>query len=431
MPYALLNDNYSPFFHVITRLPQGTPLIVMLFCYLCENHNNMPTPSTATPTKVTIIVNDYREIQIDDCREYTFYVNGQEYKELPLDANVREPDVNKSKPYKDMVKTLSDHPEFFFENNLGISVIAQDVTLKSKNRFELSFPSGTGILNGGHTQRAILDSQTEPNISKAIIRVTVRVKDYSPQRIAQIASAQNSSTSVKEFSLAEKKGLFADLKARMDPNFEKHIVWWEGKSVPANKGMEPVDLIAIINVFNIDLYSSNYSSTSSQPTSSASGKASVFRKWESDDNIKSYKNIYPLVTDILKLYELIKLRFADGSGMSKLSIIGDTKGRGKELIFSTDTCLYEIPKQMLFPLLAAYRANVYFDKPNNRIGWFKSNEELFYTYNKELCAKMKTAFSAAKNDPNRIGKDPTIWENLYMTLNSHIDKSSVYKEYDI
>lgn len=44
---------------------------------------------------------------------------------------------------------------------------------------------------------------------------------------------------------------------------------------------------------------------------------------------------------------------------------------------------------------------------------------------------MKTAFSAAKNDLNRIGKDPTIWENLYMTLNTHIDKNSVFVRYDI
>lgn len=50
----------------------------------------MPTPSNATPTAVTIKVDDFREIQINNCKEYTLYINGQEYKELPLDANVRE-----------------------------------------------------------------------------------------------------------------------------------------------------------------------------------------------------------------------------------------------------------------------------------------------------------------------------------------------------
>lgn len=392
----------------------------------------MPTPSNVTPTKVVIKVEDYREVTIAGCHEYSFYINGQEYKELPLDANVREPDVNKSKPYKDMISTLEMNPESFFENNLGISVIADDVEMKSKpKQFELSFPSGTGILNGGHTQRAILDSQHQPNISKAIVRITVRVKEYTPRRIAEIASAQNSSTSVKEYSLAEKKGLFADLKLKMNPNFEKHIIWWEGKKVAADKGMEPVDLIALLNVFNIDLYSSNYSTTTSQPTSSASGKATVFKKWESDDNIQSYKNIYPLINDILSLYELIKLKFADGSGMAQLSIINDSKGKGKELTFSTEKCVYEIPKQMMFPLLAAYRSNVYYDSANKKIGWFQNNEDLFASYNRELCTKMKIAFKSAKNDPNRIGKDPMVWENLYMTLNNHIDKTTPVTVYDI
>lgn len=391
----------------------------------------MPIPSNLTPTDVTLVVDDYRELTINNCTEWTFYVNGQEYKEFPLDANVREPDTRKSKPYKDMVKTLSEQPEFFFENNLGISVIASDVQQISEKKFRITFPSGTGILNGGHTQKAILDSQGEPNIAKAIIRITVRVKDYDPQRIAQIASAQNSTTAVKEYSLAEKKGLFADLKVKMDPNFEKHIVWWEGKTVSADKGMEPVDLIAILNLFNIDLYSSPYSSTNSQPTSSASSKTSVFKKWEIDDNIPTYEKIYPLVNDILELYELIQLKFMDGSGMAQLAIINESKGRAKELVFGIGTPLYELPKQMLYPLLAAYRANVYYDAPNKKIGWHEDNKILFKKYNKELCLKMKTAFKVSKNDPNRIGKDPLIWENLFTTLLNHIDTTKTFKTYDI
>lgn len=392
----------------------------------------MPTPSLVTPTNVTIKYNEYREITIDGCTEYTFYVNGQEYKELPLDANVREPDTKKSKPYKDMIQTLENNPEYFFENNLGISVIAKDVQIISGNKCKITFPSGTGILNGGHTQRAILDSQSEPRISKAIVRITVKVKDYEPQRIAQIASAQNSSTSVKEFSLAEKKGLFADLKLKMGPNYEKHIRWWEGKDVAAGKGMDPVDLIAILNVFNIILYSSPYADTKAgQPTASASSKASVFKRWENDDNTPSFKIIYPLINDILKLYEKIQLKFADGSKMTQLSIINDTKGKGKELIFGTETCPYDIPKQMLYPLLAAYRANVYYDAANKKIGWHEDNDELFKKYNKELCLKLKTAYKAANNEVNQMGKNPIIWDTLYLTLNNHIDKAKVYKKYDI
>lgn len=135
----------------------------------------MPT-SIDTPTSVVIKVEKVTEIAINDCNEYTFYLNGQEYKKLPLDANVREPNVLKSKPYKDMCQTLRETPEKFFENNLGISVVATKVEKISDCKYRLTFASGTGILNGGHTQQAVLDSKQYSQIGNAIIKVTVREK---------------------------------------------------------------------------------------------------------------------------------------------------------------------------------------------------------------------------------------------------------------
>ena len=389
----------------------------------------MPIPSTVTPTSVTITVENSLQITIKGCLEYIFYINCLEYKKMPLDANVREPDPNKSKPYKDMVATLKDHPEDFFENNLGISVIASDVQLLSPKKYKITFPSGTGILNGGHTQKAILDSQTESGISDAVVKVVVRVKDYDVSRIAQIASAQNSSTSVKEYSLAEKKGLFAVLKTKMDVNKEKHIIWWENKEVAAGKGMDPTDLLALLNIFNIKSNSSPYSRVTTQPISSANSKTSVFKKWENDPS--TFVCIYPLVNDILDLYEDMLMSFYDGTGMSRLNIISDTKGTAKELIFGTKTPQYVIPKQMLFPLLAAFRSNVFYDAASNKIGWFEDNKILLKNYLKELCTKLITTYKANHNEVNHLAKDPTIWENLFVTLQSHIDKTKRFKEYAI
>ena len=120
----------------------------------------MPIGNRTTPTIIEMRYMNYTEIPIKNGIEYTFYVNGDEYKELPLDANVRLPEVNKSSPYKDMCNTLENKPENFFENNLGISIIAEKVELiKTSNKAILTFTSGTGIINGGHTQQAIIDTQ--------------------------------------------------------------------------------------------------------------------------------------------------------------------------------------------------------------------------------------------------------------------------------
>lgn len=388
--------------------------------------------SYETPKDIKIQFKEISEVAINDCHEYTVYLSGNEYKKLPLDANVREPDKKKSRPYKDMIKTLSDKPDNFFENNLGISVIASDVKILKNNKMQLTFKTGTGILNGGHTQQAILDAQKEHDISAATIKLIVKVKEYTPRRIAEIATAQNSCTGVKEYSLAEKLGLFATIKQNMDDDKIKHIIWYEGCRVAGDRGMDPKELIAIVNVFNIMLYLSPYSEQKGQPTESATSPSSVFRRWENieQSNKPEHFNIlYPLINDILDLYELILLRFHQGSNMTSLSIIKDTSP--KPLIFSLDKCEYGIPKQMLFPLLAAYRANVWYDPSTREIGWCENNEDVFDKNNKELCQKLRASFKANGNQVNRLSKDPAIWENLYITLRDHIDKNKRYKTYGL
>lgn len=349
-----------------------------------------------TPTSVDIKIEKKTEITVNDCTEYTFYVNGQEYKRLPLDANVREPNTSKSKPYNDMCKTLQETPEKFFENNLGISVVASEVKKISENQYRLIFKSGTGILNGGHTQQAVLDSQQFAHISNAIIKITVRSKNYELSRIAEIAAAQNSSTAVKEYSLAEKKGLFIPIKACLDAHNEKHIIWFEGRDVPNELGMPSDALIALLNAFNIKLYHSWYNmSSTSQPTASSSSKGSVFKKWEDDPS--TFSIIYPLVNDILELGDYIRRHFYEGgTNMTSLKVIEEFKSsKKKKLIFSGEECKYELPSQFFYPLIAAFRVNVYYDDKSGKIGWFRNNQSLFDNSRKVLCEKLRSFYKTA------------------------------------
>jgi hypothetical protein len=392
----------------------------------------MPESGTKTPIRLKIKVEKYTEAVINETIEYTFYINGQEFKELPLDANVREPETETSAPYNDMCFTLKHNPKDFFENNLGISVIAEQVTKLNAHEFELVFPSGAGILNGGHTQQAILDTQKTTLISDAIVKVNVREKKYTLDRIAEIASTQNSSTPVKPYTLAEKKGYFTKLKRYFQPNNEKHIKWYQGRKLPNKKGLEATDLIAIMNVFNINLYLSDYSSSKIQPNISATSKAAAFKRWENDPT--TFECIYPLVNDIIELYEFIIEDYAEGTGMTKLKIIQDKENKSKTpLIFSGRINEYNIPKQFLMPLLASFRANVYYDNAKNQVGWYEDNKHLFKKLKKELSKRIISTYRTTyHNDINNASKDPNLWELLYVQVNSQISKSrGATKKYDI
>lgn len=378
----------------------------------------MPVLSN-TPTDVTVKVERYQRIPIHEHSEYIMYINGQEYKELPLDANVREPDPAKSKPYKEMLKTLSESPEKFLENNLGISVIASDVQQIKEGVFTLHFKSGTGILNGGHTQLAILNSQKDHGISKAIVRLIVREHDYEDSRIAEIAAAQNSTTSVKAISLAEKKGLFAALKKDLTEEHEKHIVWYEGRKVPNDQGLDANDLISMLNCFNVIRYSSAYSSKDAQPTTSASSNKSVFRVWENDPT--SFQLIYPLVDEIIDLDEYISFRFNNGTKMAMLDVIKKNTA-GKIQTFSGNKPEYVLPKQFKYPILAAYRANVFYDEKAKKIRWYEDPRQLFDESYKKLFQILKDQYRNYHNI-NTVGKDKNLYQLLYTSVSDCIKKS--------
>ena len=386
-----------------------------------------------TPTSVTINVENYSRTVVQGTVEYVFYINGQEYKELPLDANVRLPDV-KAKPYRAMLQTLAETPENFFENNLGITVIAERVEELTKQRFRLEFPSGTGILNGGHTQKAILDSKGNPNISRAIVKVSVREKKYELKRVAEIAAAQNSSSAVKEYSLAEKLGLYVPIKRVMDEDKQKHIIWYEGCEVPESGGIKPDDLIAMINLFHIDLYASAYSKSTAQPTQSASSKSSVFTRWENQADKDEYQKIYPLVNDIIDLSELIKMDVTTKTGLSKLQCIQDHKNdKGKVILpFSGKKPAFDIPQAVFMPMLAAFRANVFYDANQREIGWYMDNAELFGIVKKELCKIFSDFYMKTYNrDLTRALKDPNLWDMMYTKIKPSIDYKRVTRRYGI
>lgn len=391
--------------------------------------------SNLTPTTIEIKVEESAKVVVGGLVEHTFYVNGQEYKELPLDANVREPDVAKSKPYKDMMATLENEPEKFLENNLGISVIAENVVPSGTNKFKLTFPSGTGILNGGHTQRAILDSQTDPNIINAIVKLSVREKAFTAARIAEMASAQNSSTAVKEYSLAEKKGYYAEIKAKMDPNYEKHIKWYEGKKVSADLGIEPPELISILSLFDIVNYQGPYNASNAQPNFAFNSKKAAFDKWVSDPS--DLKIIYPLINDIIKLSEHIRLVFTKKTGMARLQVVSESKNtKGSVLTFSGQTPDYIIHKAFLYAALSAFRANIYYDATAGKIGWIIDPIALCDSCYVDLFKRISEAYKKSyHNEIKKVGSDPMIWQILYMAVDNIVKTEraagKVYIDYDI
>ena len=392
----------------------------------------MPEGTRRTPTAVTLKYLDCSENNVDGYHFYVFYVSGDNYLDLPLDANVRLPS-EKAIPYKEMVKTLETNPTNFLLQNSGINIIASDVTIDKKNKsVKLHFPPETGIVNGGHTQLAVLRTKSGRDISKARIRLEVLKHDFTAEQLAIIAASKNTASNVKPYSTAEKKGYFLKIKHQLLSQFEKHIIWYENREVPP-PGFHSVDLIALINMFNVKNFQSAHNPTSNdQPNKSATSKSAVFSDWES--NTDNYVHVYPLINDIINLQDHILSTFDKSipRGFTTLSVIKNLKSKNQKTIFNGKSLRFELPKQFLSPLFASIRAAVKYDEVNGKIGWYEKPEEVFDRCKSALITDLIKQFRTSyHSEINRASKDSGLWRILYLDVEKQVDKSKEWKMYDV
>jgi hypothetical protein len=392
----------------------------------------MPEGNRKTPTTVCLEFVEDSHALVDGLPMHTFYVAADKFLELPLDANVRLPS-DKSIPYKEMMKTLKEAPEKFLLQNSGISVIAGKVKTV-KNVAELIFPPDTGIVNGGHTQKALLDSKAARDVSRAKVKIEVLEKEFGTAELAEIAASRNTASNVKPYSTAEKKGLFVPIKDEMEPKFEKHIIWYENREVPNGLGFSAIDLIALLNLFSVfEFQSSVKPEISAQPNKSATSKSAVFADWEKGDK-DDLKYVYPLVNDIINLMEHIESTFDKEipRGFTILSVIRNVIDLNKSTLFSGRKIRFELPKQFMYPILAAFRADVCYDTKNKKIGWFEKPEVAFDKCKYKLFDDLgRTYKSTYHNEINRASKDANLWRILYLNVNDGINRTGNWQTYGV
>ena len=191
---------------------------------------------------------------------------------------------------------------------------------------------------------------------------------------------------------------------------------------------------AMLNLFSpIDYQSSVNPNKSDQPNKSATSKGAVFSDWEASE-MESLKCVYPLVNDIINLMEHIESTFDKniGRGFTTISVINNVKDRDKTTLFSGKKIRFELPKQFMYPILAAFRANVRYDEANKKVGWYEKPELVFDKCKAKLFEDLSRTYkSTYHNEINRTSKDSNLWRILYLNVHSAVDEAAVWKEYGI
>lgn len=234
---------------------------------------------------------------------YTFFIKASSLKQELLEWIEVNPRLQKMNIVNKIKESALTEPKQFINKNNGIFLSVDMIAVESNNKVNLYFTDKDihGILNGGHTYRA-LSTITEKEYREleddVIVTVNIISGIETKETIVPIAIAKNDGEKVSIKSVVNLKSHFDLLKDTLS------IVGYEGKvSYKQNEDrnlVEVVDIIKLLSVFDI---------TEETPWKTMNGLKNIFDYYErnlmKEDSFMRKLIKYNLV-DLFELYGFIE-----------------------------------------------------------------------------------------------------------------------------
>ena len=350
------------------------------------------------------------------------------------EVNPREQNL-KSKPAKAMKNTLNaDKRDIFHFLNRGISISALNCSVKNiKDKKELTIelkdPNEHGIFDGGHTFKVLTEAIEYAEIlgtKHVMLEIFTGVDDI----LFDLARSRNTSTQVKEKSLANLEGKFDFIKkALKNECFFNNIAWVENDTGDISINF----IIQILTAFNNSL---NHKSMPRTYSGAGSCETSYIKEFDKNSDNNQENNIYykltPLYSDIFKFVDHINKRFpiiynANGYEAEK-GIFGGLKGITYKLdyfplLFSPNNqkTSYKIPNAMFFPILAAMR-QLYKEGKDGMFEWIVDPITAFDDLAPKLVTKVMGYYFDKQRFVNEMGKSLNLWIDTSEIVRSYLSE---------
>jgi hypothetical protein len=360
----------------------------------------------------------------------TFYLRVKDVPAgLPKDVNPRVSNINK-KLYKEIREGLLDANEdnnrgAFHLRNQGMTWLISDLkydntTHQAEITFETTDPVSCGIINGGHTYdiiRSVIEECEEANIPIPTEYVKVEcISGLTNELVVQITGGLNSSIQVSKSSLANLDGDFDQLK-NVFADYSDQISWQDNENNPLDVG----DIIRYLECVNII----DYPDSSSHPKLAYSSKGKVVERFLSEP--KNFEALYPIAIEVAQLHDYIALSAQDlwnekknGHGKYGSSYLAKLRvSKNRNIFFGSKfTNSHVLQDPIVWPLLAAMRVHIELDE-NGSARWKKDFSSVLTSWEEVAYELLNKAWDAATRNNgnlNAVGKDSTLWENLYLTV---------------
>jgi hypothetical protein len=332
------------------------------------------------------------------------------------EVNPREVN-NKTAVFKAITGTLAQEPERFHERNRGITIVANTLNYDDKKQevvLMLSNKEVHGVVDGAHTLRAILDSQDAdepPKTASVFIKVVTGIE---ASEIAEIAGGLNTSQQVDLKSLENLREHFDLLKRRLEGQpYADKIAY----KMNEDKPVDVREVLYYLAVFDRSVYDDK-----THPVALFGRKEGIVRRFaeqaaEAEGAGNSFDILISKAPEILRLRDLIEKRvLANVDGHYKAG--RDSRMRSKHhkdnpLVFLDETVDGRVPLGWIMPLLAAFRANVKWNKPKGSFSWIMDIDELLESCIEDLVVGIKEMHAQENSRPEYVGRNALAWRISY------------------
>ena len=350
---------------------------------------------------------------------YFAYINFRDLpSDLPMEVNPREPKMTTAVA-KSLINAVKSPDTDFDINNRGIVIVAKQFKFtpnQSLVTLDLGDdPQNYGILDGGHTYKAIIDNRDQVNSDlDKFVKLEIIVGEQLT--VSRIADARNTSAQVSDIALFELDDKFDLIKdSLLNEQYASDIAYKDNE----NKRIPIAELLRLMFTFNIKRFPDD----SNAPVSAYSGKQAVFKDYQkefgTDSNI--YKKLSPFLPDLVDLYELIQKELpnkyqeyknSEGKNAAFGKIRG-VEGSGSYLTdFTQQSINYNISTGFLMPIFGAFRALL--RETDGKINWEFNPKEVWNIAGTRL---VQNTFDTDTN-PQQVGKSKTLWQANYRIVDS-------------
>lgn len=353
-------------------------------------------------------------------------------------VNPRAPKPSGAVPQA-IVGTLKEKPLQMALKNAGIYLLVATVKKGDGNNIlaELKDDHKHGVVNGGHTYamiRQVVETGSDED-KRQLGKAYVPIHLYSgipDELIVEMASGLNHTRQVQEASLEHLRGHYDTIKKVMDkvPGGDQ-IAYFEG-----DVGTVPIgEVLAYIEMFNAERYP-----LTDNPFGLYAHRARVIEEASEDFSLRSeaIELVISKLPEILKLSDLIrrdiqKLRGAaepERRGRGRPSKKKKPDGKVKEktprivLPFLQEKVQERLPNGWLYPILAAFRANVRWNLKDKSFSWKRSNATILAAAAPELIGICLQEQKNAAGKPEWVGKRESAYRQCKMAVDLAIQKLS-------